>query len=215
MARLVVHKECRLGFKGKKDLKKKFRTSTVIMWLFVILSTISCESEKNESKKYHEISFTASNIILEKWNVDSIDSISYVQETIDEKGRVTELRFYNYKHELDWAGSGFYGGPIIRYDYTDQKIIETFFSAENEIANDFQTSEVPYRHVYQLNSDNQIIDIKQYYKIDFEWTDQSFEETIDHLKFYKPYKEDGSELKSVFGYNYSHSKMGGIDPRVN
>lgn len=169
---------------------------------------------QNEPKKlFHKIRFTASSVELEKWNIKDTTGTAFVMETLDNYGRTKELRFYNWKQQLDWAGSGFYGGPIIKYDYEKNRIIETFFSSDNEIANDFETSEVPYRHIYFLNDENQIIDLKQIYKIDFEWTKESFEKTIKHLEFYKHYPDEGSELNSVFGYSYGYAKMNGINPK--
>lgn len=176
----------------------------------------SCEKDDENKTYLHEIRFTASSIELEKWNISDTTNIAFVKEFVDDKGRTKELRFYNYNHKLDWAGSGFWGGPIIRYDYTDNQIIETFFSSDNEIANDFKTSEVPYKHIYSLNNENQIIQTKQIYKIDFEWTEESFEETSKHLDFYKDYvdKSSGSGLEAVFGYGFAYAKMNGINPQT-
>lgn len=160
----------------------------------------------------HKIRFTASSVHLVEWNAADTINTAFVKEIVDEFGRTRELRFYNERHQLDWTGSGFYGGSIIRYDYEASKIIETFFSSDNEIANDFETSEVPYKHIYFLDELNQIVDIKQIYKIDFEWTKESLEKTIKHLDFYKQFSNEGSELINVFGYNYAYSKMNGINP---
>jgi hypothetical protein len=140
--------------------------------------------------------------------------VPYVQETVDKLGRTIELRFFNYNNELDYAGSGFYGGPIIKFDYYENKIIETFFISENEYANDFRNSEVPYRFVYYLNSEYQIINTEMVYKIDFEWTKESIEGTIKHLEFYKEYAMDGSDLNEVFGYQYAQAKYNGKNPKL-
>jgi len=181
-----------------------------------ILIFVACESSNEQKEYFHQIRYSASSIYLEKWKISDTTNTAFVAETVDNHGRTKELRFYNYNHELDWAGSGFWGGPIIRYDYTDNQIIETFFSSDNEIANDFKTSEVPYKHIYSLNSENQIIDTKQIYKIDFEWTEESFEETSKHLDFYKDYVDEssGSGLEAVFGYGFAYAKMNGINPQT-
>lgn len=169
---------------------------------------------QNEPKiLFHKIRFTASSVELEKWNIKDTTGTAFVMETIDNYGRTKELRFYNYKHELYWAGSGFYGGPIIKFDYFENKIVETFFSADNEIANDFSTSEVPYRFIYYLNGQNEIERTEMKYKMDFEWTKESLEETIKHLELYKQYAFDGSDLNQVFGYTYAFAKMNGINPK--
>ena len=111
-----------------------------------------------------------------------------------------------------YPGSGYYGGPIIRYNYAADRIVETFFSQDNEIANDFKISEVPYQHIYHLNGSNQIIKVEQKYKIDFEWKKESFEETIKHLQLYKEYVDEESALETVFGYEFSFAKLNGVDP---
>lgn len=194
---------------------KKLQPFLFLLFAFTIL--VSFSSVENNKVRYHEIEYTASSVELVKWNISDTLNKAFVKEIIDQLGRTKELRFYNIKHELDWAGSGFWGGPIIKYDYEKNKIIETFFSSENNIANDFKTSEVPYRNIYFLNDENQIVKVKQIYKIDFEFSRESLEQTIKHLKFYEQYTTDDPEpsydLENVFGYHYAYAKMNGIDPK--
>ena|SRR5690606_1683876 len=192
-------------------MNKTLKFIPLILIGILILTSFGLQSEPKIL--FHKIRFTASSVELEKWNIKDTTGTAFVMETLDNYGRTKELRFYNWKHQLDWAGSGFYGGSIIKYDYEKNKIIETFFSSDNEIANDFKTSEVPYRHIYFLNDNNQIVDLKQIYKIDFEWTKESFEETIKHLEFYKNYPDEGSDLNNVFGYSYGFAKMNGVNPK--
>ena len=122
---------------------------------FLLVSGFGFQSK--EKVLFHKITFTASSVELEQFNITDINNTAYVQETIDDLGRTKELRFYNYNNQLDWAGSGFYGGPIIKYEYEENQIIETFFNSESEIANDFSTSEVPYKFIYHLNDKNEIL----------------------------------------------------------
>lgn len=187
----------------------------------ILILTFLSFSKKNNIL-YHEISYTATSLHLEKWNITDTTHVSFVKEIVDDQGRTKELRFYNSFHKLDWPGSAFLGGPIIRYDYLDNQIIETFYSADNEIANDFRGSEVPYRHIYFLNEENQIIDYKEIYKIDFELTQESFDETIKHLTFYKNLILEYDSLftdssyqftYTVFGYEYAYAKMNGVNPQ--
>lgn len=193
-------------------MKKATHILLVAIPLFIFLSFTF---QKNEKIIFHEIEYTASSVELVKWNITDTTSISFVQETIDNLGRTKELRFFNYRHQLAWAGSGFYGGAIIKYDYSENQIIETFFSADNEIANDFSTSEVPYRFIYHLDENQEIIKTEMKFKIDFEWTKESFEQTINHLEFYKQYTtSEGSDLEGVFGYNYAYAKMNEISPKM-
>lgn len=169
---------------------------------------------ENDKVVFHETEITASSVILIKWNIVDTSGVSFVQETIDNLGRTKELKFYNYRHQLAWTGSGFYGGPIIKYDYKDNLIIETFFSTDSEIANDFGETEVPYRFIYHLNDENQIIDTEAKYKIDFELTKKSLDETIKQLQFYKDHTIEDWKLDEVFGYTYAIGKLHGINPKL-
>ena len=190
------------------------KIATHIFIIFGILILTGFGFQEKEKIVFHEIEYTASSIKLITWDIKDTSNTAFVQETIDDLGRTKELRFYNYKHQLDWAGSGFYGGPIIKYEYYENQIIETFFSSDYEIANDFWTSEVPYRFVYHLDKNHKIIDSELKYKIDFEWTKESLNKTIKHLEFYKAYTIENWKLDEVFGYNYAIGKLNGINPKL-
>lgn len=178
------------------------------------ISTLFNLTLKKEEVYYHQIRFTSTSVHIVNWNVADTIGISFVEEFVDEKNRTKELRFYNSRHELDWAGSGFLGGPIMKYEYEDDKVVETFFSSESQIANDFKTSEVPYQNIYFLNEANQILRVEEKYKIDFEWEEESLEETINHLKFYKRIKPEAESLESIFGFQFAFVKMNGLDPKL-
>jgi uncharacterized protein YxeA len=186
----------------------------ILTILIIVSASISCSTESKINEFTHKIKFTASSVELIEWNTKDTIENSYVKEFVDDKGRTIELRFYNFKNELDWTGSGFYGGPIIRFDYEKNKIIETYFTTENDLAYDFKTSEVPYRQIYLLNDQNQIVDIKQIYKIDFALTKESLNKTIEHLEFYKDYTFENIDLKNVVGYKFAYKKLNGINPEL-
>lgn len=177
-----------------------------------ILSSFGVQNEKKIY--FHQIRYTASSVELEKWNISDTANVSFVMEIVDKLGRTEELRFYARGHQLYWPGSAFYGGPIIKYDYPENMIIETYFSADNEIANDFLTSEAPFRTIYYLNEQNEIERFEEKYKIDFEWNKESLEKTIEHLELYKQFESEKSGLNKVFGYNYAFAKLNGIDPKM-
>lgn len=205
---LLIHaKRCKV-FEMNRALR------FILTILITILSLISCSTESKIKEFTHKIEFTASSVELIEWNTKDTVENSYVKEFVDEKGRTIELRFYNFKNELDWTGSGFYGGSIIRFDYEKNKIIETYYSSENDLAYDIKTSEVPYRQIYFLNDQNQIVDIKQIYKIDFELTKESLSKTTEHLEFYSDYTLEKIELDHVVGYKFSYYKMNGINPEL-
>lgn len=174
---------------------------------------LSFQVKSNPEIRYHKIQYTSSSVKLLEWNITDTNGVSFVEEKIDQLGRVKELRFYNSFHQLQWAGSGYYGGPVIKYYYQDNQITETFFKNEFEFANDFRRSEVPYKHIYTLNDSNQITNIKFMYNIEFEWEKQNIDSVIRHLKFYSNINDEDSDLKNVFGYSYSFAKMNGVSPQ--
>lgn len=193
----------------------KMKQSFQYMVLFATLVALTSFALKEGEKiRFHKIDVTASSIELVKWNIKDTSNTAFVQETIDKMGRTKELRFYDAKHQLTYTGSGYYGGPIIKYDYAGAKIFETFFSEENEIANDFSTSEAPYKFIYHMNKNNHIEKIEAKYKIDFDWTKESLEETIKHLELYKQHTSGGTDLQQVFGYSYASAKLNGINPKL-
>lgn len=210
---MALHASCTSRCKVYVSMKMKQSFQYIILFATLVALT-SFAFKEGEKIRFHEINITASSIELIKWNIKDTSNTAFVQETVDRKGRTKELRFYNEKHQLAYTGSGFYGGPIIRYDYADGKIIETFFSEENEIANDFSTSEAPYRFIYHLNKNNQIEKIEAKYKIDFDWTEESFNETIKHLELYKQHTSDITDLQQVFGYSYASAKLNGINLKL-
>ena len=174
----------------------------------------------------HLTEYTTTDLKIIKLNTETKENESYLRESIDKKGRTIKLEFYNWNNELDWPGSGFWGGPIIKYKYDERKITETFFWREDEIANDFKYSEVPFRFIYELDEQNNIIDLKSIYKIDFEYEIASLEETIKHLELYKSILDNADKtneldkelfdpwyVDKVFGYNYAIGKMNGIHPK--
>ncbi len=186
-----------------------------IITLIVIFTPLALMGQSlAEIVKYHEIKITSSSIHLIQFNIIDTLNVSYVQETIDSYGRTSELRFYNSNHKLAYAGSGFYGGPIIKYFYGDDTIIETFFKEDSEYANDFKSSEVPYRFAYHLDENKQIDSVITRYKIDFDWTEESLDQTIKFLEVYKKYEAEKLNLTSVFGYKYAMGKLNGADPKI-
>lgn len=188
----------------------------LVFLLLLLVLGISSFTILQDTVRYHKIRYTTTNVILEAYNMSVSDTLkqAFVKEYIDGEGRTRELRFYECNHQLHWPGSGFTGGPIIKYDYKDHKIIETFFVSDSEIANDFATSEVPFQHIYFLNNKNEIIDVEQFYKINFKWNNESLDSASKHLEKYKKFKPDEDPLKMVFGYKYAYAKYDGINPVV-
>ena len=184
----------------------------LILSIPLLIGVLGFIQSDNELIKFHQIEITASSIKLVKFNITDTTNVAFVQEIIDTKGRTKELRSYKSRHQLSYTGSGFYGGPIIRYDYSINTIVETFYSADNQIANDFKTSEVPYRFIYHLDDPKNIQSTEMKYIMEFEWTKESLDETVKHLEEYKKYVSEASELTDVFGYTYAVGKLNGKSP---
>jgi hypothetical protein len=182
-----------------------------ILILLTVLVTSFCFFNRDKIV-FHAINFSSSDIRITKWFIKDTANVNFVEERIDFYGRTKELRFYNDMHKLNWVGSGYYGGPIIKYEYFDDRIIETFFSSESDIANDFKTSEVPYRHIYYIEDDT-IKSVDLIYKIDFRWNKECLDSTINHLKAYQKYNSVNSELTSIFGYDFASAKYCSVNPK--
>ena len=166
-----------------------------------------------EKELFHKIEFTASSVELLKWNINSTKGISFVKETIDKKGRTTELRFFDHNGNLSWVGAAI-GAPIIKYEYLDNKIIETFYLNENSSTYDFYESELPYKQVYLLDDNKNIIDCEIKYNIEFNWSKNDIERVTNHLENYKNYtQEDDCNLEEITGYNFAYAKFNRTNPK--
>ena len=186
--------------------------------LIIIFSVIFLSSNPTEKERavYHEIEFTASSIKLIKWNIKDLKDKSYVKEIIDSLGRTKRLEFYNYKGNLDYPGSGYYGGPIIKYHYECNVITETAYKSDIDLANDFMYSEVPNQIIYYLNDSNEITETTFRYKVEFTMDKEVLTKIIENFELYKKLiPETGMEsytMDSVFGYRFASAKLNGINP---
>ncbi|WP_298529494.1 hypothetical protein [uncultured Christiangramia sp.] len=187
----------------------------VSIFLLVVIF-LSCNKEEGKTIKYHEIEITASSINLLEKNITNKDNRSYVKEFIDSLGRTKRLEFYNSRGQLDYPGSGYYGGPIIKYHYEPNSITETAYISDIDLANDFQTSEVPNQIIYYLNDKDKIDRTVFRYKIEFNMEKDQLDEIINNLKLYKDLIPNSGletrEMDSIFGYQFATAKLHGINP---
>ena len=186
--------------------------------LIIVFSILFLSSNPNEKEKtvYHEIEFTATSIRIIKWNITDIKDKNYVKENIDSQGRTKRLEFYNYKGHLDYPGSGYYGGPIIKYHYEPKAITETAYTSDIDLANDFMYSEVPNQIIYYLNDKNEIEETTFRYKVEFTMDKEVITKVIENLELYKNLIPktgmESYEMDSVFGYQFASAKLNGINP---
>lgn len=177
----------------------------------------SCTERKVDDIRYHEIRFTSSSIELIELNIKQIKGKNYVKELVDSIGRTKQLEFYNTKGHLDYPGSGYYGGPIIKYHYAPNEITETAYVSENDLANDFMYSEVPNQIIYYLNTENEITESIFRYKVDFTMEKEVLTKIIENFELYNDLiPETGMEsdlMDSVFGYQFASAKLNGVNPK--
>ena len=186
-----------------------------ILIIFIILT--SCTERQVDDIRYHEIRFTTSSIELIELNTKEIKGKNYVKELVDSIGRTKQLEFYNTKGHLDYPGSGYYGGPIIKYHYEPKVITETAYTSDIDLANDFMYSEVPNQIIYYLNNDNEITESTFRYKVEFTMEKEVLTKIIENFELYNNLiPETGMEsylMDSVFGYQFASAKLNGINPK--
>ena len=139
-------------------IKKKPKVCLTQIQLFAVtlfVTMVISEVCGAGSKKYfHLYEPTDSSPIITKWNVDEHEKGQYyILEKVDKKGRVTEIEY------LD-SGKIYAGGeagtvPRIKYEYRDNKIIESLYQSDGALFNGIEAGG-PNRTVYYLNKDLEI-----------------------------------------------------------
>jgi len=181
--------------------------------LIIALIFLSRLSFGQENVYFHQTKYTDTEVEIVKWNIKDTLNISFVKEKVDNVGRVVELIFC-YKNSHPFPGDGHYGGPIIKYEYSDSTITETAFLPNQQYAHYFNDSEVPFQFTYFFDKKLNITRVEANMILTFNWNKKSIEEIIKHLEFYKEYapvENDYKNFNSVFGYRYSFVKYNGIN----
>lgn len=161
---------------------------------------------------YHEYEPTASDFSIVRWNI-SKDALPkyYVAETIDKKGRVIELKFYQNKSTIFERLC--YLVPWIKYEYpNDTTIIQYNLDGYGHPESGLEC-EVPSKVIYHLSKDKtQILSSKSEYQIDKVlylangWTIKAINDALNALK------TDQTTYQSVDYYSNSKSKLNGKFP---
>ena len=161
---------------------------------------------------YHAFSPTASDFAITEWNIDK-DSLPayYVEETVDLKGRVKELEFFedgisNFEHLC-------YLSTWIKYDYPDERTVVVSFLNESGKPEANLECETPSKAIYYLSDDKtSIIRTEYLYEIDRKhylaigWSNDFIDEVLADLQSHS------KNALVIDSYSKSLAKLKGIFP---
>ncbi len=173
--------------------------------LFILLFlNINCYGQKII---FHEYYNTASDIHVKEWNVDKNNlPKKYVEETIDNNGRVTELKFYKdgslkYSHLC-------YLSVWIKFEYpNDTTIVAYFLDSDGKENADIECG-MPSKTTYTLSQDKKKINktksefnLKKKLYLDNGWTESKLNDAIKTVE-----SEKGNDLVIAY-YSMSFAKL--------
>ena len=128
------------------------RTLNILSWTLLVLSC----SDRHKIL-YHQFEPTASDNAIIRWNISS-DSLPkwYVQETVDRKGRVTDLKFYE-NGSLNYDRLC-YLPPWIKFEYPNAStIVETSLDANGKESCDLECGLSSQTTFYLTNNQKTIV----------------------------------------------------------
>ena len=144
---------------------------TILLLLVLTVSFATCYSQTKIV--YHQFEPTASDNVIIRWNIHS-DSLPkrFVRETIDNTGRVIELKFYE-NNSLDYQRLC-YLLTWIKFEYpNDTIIVQTNLNANGDKVCDLECG-VPSQTTYHLTRDQKTI---------ISSTNECFIDTAFYLKY--------------------------------
>ncbi len=159
--------------------------------------------------KYHLWESTASTPGIVKWNIKEKDAKEYfIQETIDEKNRVIEIKFMR---NIDSVYNDFtiFESPITRFYYEDNKITVVDYDSKFQPAELFEAG-LATQLTYLLNNENSIKAVTAKVYVSDDLMDYFGKETI---------KKGVEQIKEnviptiIFPYYFTDSKMNGVIPK--
>lgn len=188
------------------------KTLNHIAILILISTFVSCSGKK---EIYHEFEPTASDFLIVKWNISkTILPKYYLKETIDRRGRVIELKFFE-KNKIK-TNRLCYLVPWIKFEYPNDTTIIQFNLDHNGNLESGLECEVPSKVTYTLNkSKTQILESNPEYQLDFQyyldngWTNESISQAMELLK------ENQYSYQTIDYYSKSKSKLNGKYPVSN
>ncbi len=176
--------------------------------IIIILLLFSISIYAQNRVVYHSFYSTASEAKLVKWMVhpDTLKDL-YIKETINNNNQVIELKFM---HGQEIAQFTCFEPSIIRFEYEENKIIETRFYADDSKLNFIECRE-PYKIVYNLK-DRFITDCVEYFDFELYLTGEAKKflnkESLKNIKEHYELRKNGVETfyNYVIGYVYSSAK---------
>ncbi len=162
---------------------------------------------------YHEYEPTASDFMILRWNINPDNLPSwYIQENVDEFGRVIELKFYE-NGKIKSEDLLCYLEAWLKYEYpNDTTIILYALDSNGDKGGNFEC-ESPYKITYILSNDKRtIVNYKTEYNIDTTllinagWTKEKIEKALNSMQ------KNQTVPSIIGGYLESFSKLGGLFP---
>lgn len=173
---------------------------------------LSANSFAQSTFLYHSFKETASAFKILKWNIPA-DSLPecYIRETIDAKGRVTELNYF--KNGTTDFQTICYLFPIIKFEYPDDTTIIQFNLGGDGEKQDGLECATPYKTVFHLSADQLLIKkaSAEFFADTAYWLSNGL--TLDSMKKQIAELKNNEKLgEYVSGYEDSYAKLNGLFP---
>ena len=187
------------------------------MLLLLALVNIQLITPAVDSVLYHSFEESTSSWYITRWNI-SVDSLpkQYLKETIDNKGRVIELSFFENDNLLTQMLCDF--APIIRFEYPNDStiVVSKFWDDKNYAGNLECNSES--KTTYYFDPDYFFL---TYFKseiimseIERSWwlsddgglTEEQLNSSLESIN------REGEEPIDIWWYSFSYNKLNGISP---
>ena len=189
------------------------------MFLIIFLLNIELSefTPPADTVLYHSFAESTSSWYITQWNI-SVDSLPkhYVTEKIDHKGRIIELKFFEYNNLISQMLCD--DAPIIKFDYpNDSTIVVSKFwddgiyagslecNSESKITYHFN----PYNYFLTYFRSELIMSEKErawWLSDEGGFTEEQLDSSINSI-FY-----EGKNPRSIYWYSFSYNKLNGISP---
>jgi hypothetical protein len=185
---------------------------TLLKTLLIVLTLSNCSGQTKII--YHSFEPTASDYAITKWNISHLNLPKYyVKETVDNKGRVTELKFFEAKSII--KNGLCYLSPWIKFEYpNDSTIVEYELDGAGNKLTSLECP-MPYKAIYHLTKDLKIIKKteEEYYfdralYLKNGWTNQEINSSMKDIE----QEKNSGTYPIVGGFLKSWSKLNGKLP---